>query len=157
MLAPMQTVLVVCHCPSSSVTTLRDHVAAGAREGCGADHRVRVLSPFDTQPDDVLESAGLILGTTENFGYMNGALKDFFERIYYPCLDQTRGRPYALFVKAGQDGIGARDSVQRIVTGLGWCDVAAPLIMTGKLDEAWLAHCHELGMTLTAGLDAGVF
>lgn len=153
----MQTVLVVCHCPSSSVTTLRDHVAAGAREGCGADHRVRVLSPFDTQPDDVLESAGLILGTTENFGYMNGALKDFFERIYYPCQEATEGLPYALFVKGGQDGEGARTSVERIVTGLRWRAVQPALVMRGALAPAWLGQCRELGMTMSAGLDAGLF
>ena len=95
--------------------------------------------------------------TTENFGYMNGALKDFFERIYYPCLESTRGLPYALFVKGGQDGQGARASVERILTGLRWREVQPPLVMAGLFDEAWLEPCRELGMTMAAGLEAGLF
>ncbi|MEZ5450137.1 MAG: hypothetical protein R3E89_14595 [Thiolinea sp.] len=84
---------------------------------CGA-----VRTPFEADADDVLAANGIILGTTENFGYMSGALKDFFERIYYPCLEQTQGLSVALYVKAGLDGTGAC-SVERILTGLHgiWC------------------------------------
>ena len=114
-------------------------------------------APLDADANDVLDSAGILIGTTENFGYMSGALKDFFERIYYPCLEHTQGRPYALFVKGGQDGTGARDSVQRIVTGLRWREVVPPLVMTGALQPDWPGRCHELGMTLAAGVAAGVF
>ena len=153
----MRDILILCHCPSDNVVALRDAVLQGARTGCGAEHRVRALSPFEAHATDVRDAAGLLLGTTENFGYMSGALKDFFERIYYPCLDATQGLPFGLFVKAGQDGTGARDSVERIVTGLRWRAVIEPLIMTGDMDAAWPDACREFGMTLAAGLDAGVF
>lgn len=149
--------LIVCHCPSQNVRSLRDAVERGAREGAANADTVRVRGAFDTTAEDVLGASAIILGTTENFGYMNGALKDFFERIYYPCLEPTRGLPYALFVKAGQDGQGARNSVERIVTGLKWRAVQTPLIMTGAFDPTWLDSCRELGMTVSAGLEAGVF
>lgn len=152
----VKPVLLVCHCPSPNVSALRDAVAAGARAASDTGRDIVARSAFDTTAEDVLGCGAIILGTTENFGYMNGALKDFFERIYYPCLDQTPGLPYALFVKGGQDGHGARASVERIVTGLRWRPVQAPLIMTGTYDSAWLAPCEELGATVAAGLDAGV-
>lgn len=105
----------------------------------------------------MLESDGVLLGTTENFGYMAGALKDFFERIYYPCLDHTRGRPYALWVRAGNDGQGARTSVERIIQGLGWRAVQPPLILCGEWRDEFTGQVAELSQTLAAGLDAGIY
>ena len=153
----MSTLLIVCHCPSPNVESLRDAVARGAQAGTDENMEIAVRSPFATGPDEVLACNGLIVGTTENFGYMNGALKDFFERIYYPCLEETQGLPYALFVKAGQDGQGARQSVERIVTGLRWRPVQPALIMTGDHQTVWQQRCEELGMTMSAGLEAGLF
>ena len=54
---------------------------------------------------DLLAADGLILGTPENFGYMSGMMKDFLERVFYACEGKVNGRPYALFVGAGQDGV----------------------------------------------------
>jgi multimeric flavodoxin WrbA len=88
---------------------------------------------------------------------MSGALKYFFDRIYYPCLEHTQGLPYALFIKASQDGQGARTSVERIVTGLRWRAVQAPLIVVGELGPDHLDAAHDLGLTLAAGLDAGLY
>jgi len=69
----------------------------------------------------------------------------------------TRGLPYALFVKGGHDGEGAVRSVERIVTGLAWKAVLAPVLVVGEIDESALEQCHELGITFAAGLEAGVF
>ena len=85
------------------------------------------------------------------------SLKYFFDRIYYPCLEETQGLPYALFIKAGNDGSGALSSVRRIVTGLRWREVQAPLIVQGEVNAQTLADCRELGMALAAGLEAGLF
>lgn len=153
----MPKLLIVCHSPSANVRVLTDAVAAGARDKSIDAVEVTVRSPFDTDAEQVQACDGIILGTTENFAYMNGALKDFFERIYYPCLEQTQGLPYALYVKGGQDGQGARASVERIVTGLRWRAVQPPLIMSGPYDDRWRESCHELGMTMAAGLAAGLF
>jgi len=118
---------------------------------------VQHYSPFETAADHVLWANAIVLGTTENFGYMSGAMKDFFDRIYFPCLDRTVALPWTLFVRAGNDGTGARSSIERIVTGLGWKRVQKPLICRGAWNDAWLADCEELGMTMAAGLEAGIF
>ena len=100
---------------------------------------------------------GYLLGTPENFGYMSGALKHFFDTVYYDCLDHTRGRPYGLFVRAGNDGTGAVRAVEPLVTGLGWKAVAPPVVATGELTDDHLDACRELGMTLAAGLELGIY
>jgi NAD(P)H-dependent FMN reductase len=107
--------------------------------------------------DDVRSADGFLLGTPEHFGYMAGALKDFFDRTFYPTEGQTQGRPYALFISAGNDGTGAQRSVERIVTGYGWTAVTPPLIVVGSPDESTLDRARTLGATLAAGLEAGIF
>lgn len=148
--------LIVAHAPSPNTQRLRDAVVAGARseEVDGVD--VVVLSPFDTGPHHVLAADAIILGTTENLGYMSGALKDFFDRCYYPCLEETQGRPYALYIRAGHDGTGTRRGVETIVTGLRWKPVQEPLLCRGDWDDAFLERARDLGLYLAAGLEAGV-
>ena len=113
--------------------------------------------PLESGAEEVLWADGIILGTTENFGYMSGAMKDFFDRIYYSCLEHTEALPYGLFIRAGNDGLGARSSIERIVAGLRWKQVQEPLICTGNWQESFLDECEELGLTIAAGLEAGIF
>jgi multimeric flavodoxin WrbA len=155
--ADARHLLVVYHSRSGGTQALADAAIAGARSDDIEGVDVREIHAFDATVDDVRWCDGIILGTPENFGYMSGALKDFFERIYYALLDETRGLPYALFVKGGHDGEGAVRSVERIVTGLGWKAVLEPVLVVGELDDAALERCHELGITFAAGLEAGVF
>jgi hypothetical protein len=108
-------------------------------------------------PEELLAADGVLLGTPEHFGYMSGALKDFFDRTFYPAEGRTAGRPYALFVSAGTDGTGTVRAVERIVTGYGWHAVCPPLVVVGEPDPAALARARELGATLAAGLAAGIF
>ena len=153
----MPTLLVVSHSRSGGTQALTDAVVAGATSDDINGVEVRSLRAFDTAADDVRWADGLILGTPENFGYMSGALKDFFERIYYVLLEETRGLPYALYVKASTDGDGAVRSVERITTGLKWRAVLPPVVVVGDLQDAHLEAAHELGMTLAAGLEAEMF
>jgi len=153
----MPRLLLITHCPSPNTERLRDAVIEGARHPDIDGVELWVKAPLEAAPEDVLAADALILGTTENFAYMAGRLKDFFERIYYPCLEQTQGKPYALYVRAGNDGSGTVASVERIVTGLRWKAVQPPLVMAGDFDDEFIEQCRELGMTLAAGLEAGVF
>ncbi len=152
-----KTLLIVAHAPSPNTLRLRDAVAAGARDPDVTGVSVRVLTPFEAQPADVKAANAVILGTTENLGYMSGALKDFFDRIYYPCLEETQGLPCAVYIRAGHDGTGTRRAIESILGGLRWRLVQEPLICRGAWDEAFAEQCEELGTAMAAGLEAGVF
>lgn len=149
--------LVVFHSRSGGTTALADAVLAGANDDAIEGVEVAALRAFDATVDDVLACNAIVLGTPENFGYMSGAIKDFFDRVYYPLLEQTPGLPYALFVKASTDGSGAVQSIERIVAGLRWKLVMPAIVVAGEIGPADLEHCRELGATLAAGLEAGMF
>jgi hypothetical protein len=149
--------LIVAHIPSENTKRLRDAVVAGASHPDIDNIELLVRTPFEAGPEDVLRTDAIILGTTENLGYMSGALKDFFDRIYYPCLEETQGLPFALYIRAGHDGTGTRRGVETITTGLRWRAVQEPLICRGDFQEAFVDQCEELGMAMAAGLEAGIF
>ena len=149
--------LVVAHAPSANTARLRDAILDGARAPDMIDVDSEWIAPLDAGPEDVLKAQAVILGTTENLGYMSGALKDFFDRIYYPCLEKTQGLPYALYIRAGQDGTGTRRGVETIVTGLRWRAARDPLICRGDFQEDFVDQCRELGTFMAAGLELGIF
>jgi hypothetical protein len=148
--------LIVAHVPSPNTLRLRDAVFAGASRPEISDVAVRALSPFEAGPEDVMGADALILGTTENLGYMSGALKDFFDRSYYPCLPHTEGKPYALYIRGRHDGTGTRRAVESIATGLRWRAVQPPLILRGEWEEGFVGQCTDLGMAIAASLEAGI-
>ena len=149
--------LVVVHAPSENTARLRDAVVAGARDPDIQGVEVVSRIPFEAGPDDVLAAQAVILGTTENLGYMSGAMKDFFDRIYYPCLEHTQGLPYALYIRAGHDGTGTRRGVETIVTGLRWRAVQEPVLCRGAFRDSFVDDCEDLGTAMAAGLEAGIF
>ena len=151
----MKHLLIVYHSRSGHTRQMADAVVTGARQVDGIHIVVRDAQTASVA--DVRAADGILLGTPENFGYMSGAIKMFFENIYDECLDHTQGLPYALFIRAGNDGNGALTSVRRIVTGLRWREIADPLVIAGEFDAARLAECEELGMAMAAGIEAGVF
>ena len=150
--------LIIAHAPSPNTQSLLDAVRRGASHEDIAGIDVQVKLTFDAVADDVLAADGLIRGTPENLAYMSGALKDFFDRCYYGMIEKTDGLPYALYIRAGQNGgDGTKFAIEKIVTGLNWRAVQAPLIMRGTYEKAFDAQCEELGLTMAAGLEAGVF
>lgn len=154
--------LVVHQSRTGGTLALVDAAVAAARDPAlaelGEPVEVAVRPALEAGVDDVLTADALLLATPENFGWMSGALKHFLETIYHPCLDQTRGRSWALIVKCRDaDGSGAVSSVQRIVTGLAWREVAPPLIVRGDVTEEAEEAASELGATLAGGLAAGLW
>jgi multimeric flavodoxin WrbA len=147
--------LIVAHAPSENTLSLREAAERGALSETGIE--VRVVAPLQAGPDDVLAAQAVILGTTENLGYMSGALKDFFDRSYNPLLEKTQGLPYALYIRAGSDGTGTRRGVETITTGLRWRAVQEPLICKGTWQPVFVQQCEELGAAMAAGLAAGIF
>lgn len=153
----MPKVLIVSNCPSNNTKKLQNAVVKGCQHDTLDNTTVRALVPWDADADNVLWCDGIILGTTENFGYMSGAIKDFLERIYYPCLQLTEGKPVALFVKGGLDGQGAKTSVERVLVGLKWKFIQPPLVMKGEFQHTFVNQCKTLGTTMAAGLEAGIY
>ena len=149
--------LIVAHSQSGSTERMADAVLRGATSDLIENVTVRSLSPLEAGADDVLWADGMVLGTPENFGYMSGALKYFLDRIYYPCENRVEGMPYAMFVRAGNDGTGAISSIRRILSGLALREVQEPLLFVGDVDDSRLNECEELGATIAAGLEAGLF
>ncbi|MCP5328139.1 MAG: NAD(P)H-dependent oxidoreductase [Steroidobacteraceae bacterium] len=130
---------------------------AGGTDAAEPLVELRERHALEATLDDLLWADGLLFGTPEHFGYMSGALKDFFDRTFYPAEGRTEGRPYGLFVSAGNDGTGTATAVARIATGYRWKAIAEPLIVVGEPDANALTRCTELGATLAVGLAAGAF
>ncbi|MGH9004872.1 MAG: flavodoxin family protein, partial [Acidimicrobiia bacterium] len=101
---------------------------------------------------DVLEADAYILGTPANLGYMSGALKHFFDQIYYPCLEATARRPYACYIHGNNDTTGALRAISTVATGLRWELAQAPLEVVGPPGKSDLDGAWELGAALAARL-----
>src|ERR1700678_1923708 len=146
----MPTLLIVHHTPSPAMQEMFEAVASGARtaEIDGVD--VVIRPALTAAAADVLNASGYLLGTPANIGYMSGALKHFFDGIYYPCLEATRRRPYGLYVHGGMDTGGAVRAVEAITTGLQWRAVRPPVCVTGTPGKQDLEACWELGALLAA-------
>ena len=149
--------LIVFHTQSGTTSRMADAAIRGASSSDVDGVEVRALTALEADADDLLWADAFILGSPENFGYMSGAIKYFLDRVFYECVDKINGRPYALFVRAGNDGSGAIGSMRRILTGLAVKEVQDPVLIVGDFDESRLSECEELGLTMAAGLEAGVF
>lgn len=148
----MARLLFVHHTPSPTLDTLRRAVAEGASnpdlEGIELVERPALAATAS----DALDADGYVLGTPANLGYMSGALKHFFDTIFYQCLDQTVGRPFGFYVHGNNDTDGAVASIEKVVTGLRWKAVAEPLRFIGDVDKQDREACWELGATVAATL-----
>ena len=147
--------LIVANAPSPNTAKLAQATMAGAAEV--AEIGARFLPPLSASAADVLAAQAIIIGTTENFGYMSGQIKDFFERIYYPCLEKTNAMPWALYVRADKDGAGTLRGVQSIAAGMRWRIMQKPLLLQGEWQENFPEECRALGKTVAAALAAGLF
>jgi multimeric flavodoxin WrbA len=163
----MKRLLIVWH----SRTGAGRAMALAAAEGAASEPEVEVaiLAADEAGPDDLLAADGYLFACPENLAAMSGAMKEFFDRNYYPALEKLNGRPYAALIAAGSDGTGAARQMARICTGWRLKPIAEPLIVgthaqapdailaEKTLSDAELAPCAELGAAMAAGLALGVF
>jgi NAD(P)H-dependent FMN reductase len=148
------SLLIVHHTTSPALEELLEAVLAGARtdELAQAGVAVEVRPALAATVPDVLAADGFVLGTPANIGYMSGALKHFFDQIYYPCRQAKAGSPYGLYVHGNQDTSGAVRAVQTIATGLSWRAVAEPVTVLGAPSAAQREACWELAATVGANI-----
>ncbi len=153
----MVTLLIVYHSQSGNTQKMAQAVERGAAEIEGV--RVIFKKASDTGEEDLLACDGLVLGSPEYFGYMSGAIKDLFDRTY----EKVRGhkkifrKPYAVFISAGNDGQGALMNIEKICIGYQFKKVHQPIIAKGPVSEEILSQCEELGRTIAAGCEAGIY
>ncbi|HEX5359891.1 MAG TPA: NAD(P)H-dependent oxidoreductase [Fluviicoccus sp.] len=149
--------LIVAHAPSPNTRHVLEALVRGAGHPDIAGVEVVYKPAFQAEPDDIRACDAILLFTPENLGYMSGALKDFFDRCYYPVLEEKQGLPCAMVIRAGHDGTGTRRALDTILTGLRWKQVREPLVLRGEWREEFVGLAEEAGLYLAAGLEAGIF
>ena len=161
------TLLIVWYSRTGGSRQLAEAARDGALEG--GDVEVRYLAAEEAGSEDLLGADGYIFACPENLAAIAGVMKAFFDRTYYDVLGQIEGRPYAALICAGSDGENARRQLERIATGWRLKRVAETQIVNvgaqtrdeiladKTIGEADLVSAHELGATLAAGLEMGVF
>ncbi len=152
MTAETPTLLVVHHTVSPACEAMLGAVREGARADGIEGVEVLVRPALAATAVDVLAADAYLLGTPANIGYMSGALKHFFDQVYYPCRHATDGAGYGLFVHGNSGLDGAIRSVESVAKGMGWQRRAAPVEVRGEPTAEDLEHCWDLGATLAAGL-----
>jgi len=151
----MTKILVVYHSQTGNTQKMAEAVAEGANSIEGVD--VILKKAEDATLEDLLAAEGLAIGTPENFGYMSGMIKDFFDRTYNAAQDKVFRKPYVAFISAGNDGSGALRAIERIALGYKFKNVFTPVIAKGKITEEILDQCRELGGTLAGGCAMGIY
>ena len=151
----MATLLHVHHTTSPALHAMFGSVQAGATDPQIEGVDVASVAALEATAQHVLAADGYVLGTPANLGYMSGALKHFFDQIYYPCLESTVGRPFGVYVHGNNDTTGAIRAVEMVTTGLQWRLAQAPVSVIGAPTRADLDACWELGAAVAAGLLPG--
>lgn len=144
--------LIVHHTPSPHCAEMFDAVVAGATDPEIVGVEVLRRPALTVSPVEMLEADGYLLGTPANLGYVSGALKHAFDCAYYQLLDNSRGRPFGVFMHGNEGTEGAERGLAAITTGLGWLQVADNVVVSGKPSKADLEACWNLGATVAAHL-----
>jgi multimeric flavodoxin WrbA len=151
----MAKILIIYHSQTGNTEKMAYAVAKGAKSIKGVE--VILKKAGDATLDDLLTSDGLAVGTPENFGYIAGMVKDFFDRTFYAVGEKVFRKPFVVFISAGNDGTGALRAVERIALGYKFKTVYKPVIATGPITEEILQQCFELGGTIAGGCQMDIY
>ncbi|MCA1748069.1 MAG: flavodoxin family protein [Parasphingopyxis sp.] len=163
----MTRLLIAYHSTTGGTRQMVEAAVAAGREA--ADIEIVVRQAAEASPDDLLSADGYLFATPENLAAIAGVMKAFFDATYYPLLGKIEGRPYAALICAGSDGTNARVQLERICTGWRLKRIAdTPIVCTHAqtkeeiladktIPEEDLDRCREIGATLAAGLEMGIF
>ncbi len=147
--------LIVYHSQTGNTQRLATAVEEGAREIVGIE--VQRVHASGVTSVDLKNCRIFVVCSPEYFGYMSGAVKDLFDRTYEEIRDFTTGKPYVVVISAGNDGTGALSSIERIAAGYRFRKIQEPIIVRGVISVSELDKCRELGKTLAAGIDLGIY
>jgi len=153
----MAKVLIVYHSQSGNTEMLARSVAQGVAETQNAYANFKHASNATAQ--DIKDCDAIVICSPEYFGYMAGAVKDFFDRTYEELKDDRRiwEKPHCVVISAGNDGSFALSHIERICKGYRFKKVQHPIICKGPVTEEMVAKCFDLGMTIAEGVNAGIF
>ena len=152
-----KTILFIAHTPSPNLAALAKSFVDGVGQADCSNIKLVTEVPLQSNEEHLKNADAVILLTPENLGYMSGALKDWFDRVYYPCLEQTQGLPCTAIIRAGDDGTGTKRAIETITTGLKWRWVQEPLILKGEWQMVWLEQLEALGAAMAFGVSEGIF
>ena len=150
----MARLLIVHHTPSPHLHTMLEAVRDGATTPEVGDVEVEVPAGLSATASDVLAADGFVVGGPANLGYLAGAVKHFFDTVYYPCLEETKGRPYGAYLHGNDDVAGARAALEKITGGLAWRQVTDVVEVRGAPTSDDRDACWNLGATVAATLTA---
>ena len=151
----MAKILIVYHSQTGNTEKMAHAVAQGAKSVEGVE--VILKKAGDATLDDLLTADGLAVGTPENFGYMSGIVKDFFDRTFYAAQEKVFRKPFVVFISAGNDGTGALRAIERIALGYKFKTVYNPVIAKRAITKEILDQCFELGGTIAGGCQMGIY
>ena len=151
-----KNILFIHHSPSENTIKL-SKLVENKITNVTPNVNLTILNLIETNTSSFREIDGLIIGTTENFGYMSGLTKDFFDRCYNDLKDKTEGLPIIYYIRAGLDGEGCKVALNKILTGLRWRQVLPPLILKGSWQKGYIKQLEKFALTFASGIELGIY
>lgn len=148
-------ILIVWHSQSGRNESMKEWLAGAAEAVDGVCVRSRAAP--DAGLADLTWADGLMFVGPEYLGHLSGAMKDFFDRTFYPAQEHQLNLPYVHIISTGNDGSNAERELDRIARGYPLRKVNDSLIWRGELNDEAQHAAEELGEAFATGLQMGIF
>ena len=147
----MSRVLIVYHSHTGNTEAMAKAICDAA---ASAGATVSLKKSADATAEDILDCDVVAFGTPNNFHYMAGVMKDFFDRVWLRIGDRAGNKLYATFSSAGGGGRQGIESIEYICGVFSeWKQVSFKkalegIATTGKPSAKILQECQEMGAKL---------